>query len=55
MNLVKALFSNFFSRYKCWITIWQAHSPEKVKVMKEGLAKLKEQDIKAIEDLEKWK
>ena len=32
------------------ITIWQGHSPEQVKVMKEGVAKLKEQGIEAIED-----
>jgi hypothetical protein len=32
------------------ITIWQEHSPEQVKAMKDGLAKLKEQGIEAIED-----
>ncbi|OFX45037.1 MAG: ribosomal subunit interface protein [Bacteroidetes bacterium GWC2_33_15] len=32
------------------ITIWKGHSPEQVKAMKEGLAKLKEQGIEAIED-----
>ncbi|MES2617303.1 MAG: NAD(+)--rifampin ADP-ribosyltransferase [Bacteroidota bacterium] len=32
------------------ITVWQSHSPEVVKAMKEGLAKLKEQGIEAIED-----
>jgi len=32
------------------ITIWQGHSMEQVKAMKEGLAKLKEQGIEAIED-----
>lgn len=32
------------------VTIWQGHSPEQVKVMKDGLAKLKEQGIEAIED-----
>ena len=32
------------------ITIWQGHLPEKVKAMKDGLAKLKEQGIEAIED-----
>lgn len=31
------------------ITIWQGHSPEQVKAMKDGLAKLKEQGIEAIE------
>jgi len=29
---------------------WQGHSPEQLKTMKEGLAKLKEQGIEAIED-----
>lgn len=29
---------------------WQGHSPEQVKAMKDGLAKLKEQGIEAIED-----
>jgi hypothetical protein len=32
------------------ITIWQGHSPEQVKAMKDALAKLKEQGIEAIED-----
>jgi Rifampin ADP-ribosyl transferase len=32
------------------ITVWQGHSAEQIKVMKEGLAKLKEKGIKAIED-----
>ena len=32
------------------IAIWQEHSPEQVKAMKDGLAKLKEQGIEAIED-----
>jgi rifampin ADP-ribosylating transferase len=32
------------------ITIWQGHSPEQVKAMKDGLAKLKAQGIEAIED-----
>jgi len=32
------------------ITIWQRHSPEQVKAMKDGLAKLKEQGIETIED-----
>jgi hypothetical protein len=32
------------------ITIWQGHSPEQVKAMKDGVAKLKEQGIEAIED-----
>ncbi|MCF8297092.1 MAG: NAD(+)--rifampin ADP-ribosyltransferase [Melioribacteraceae bacterium] len=32
------------------ITIWQGHTPEQVNAMKDGLAKLKEQGIEAIED-----
>ena len=32
------------------ITIWQGHSPEQIKAMKDGLAKLKDQGIEAIED-----
>lgn len=32
------------------ITVWQGHPPEQVKAMKDGLAKLKEQGIEAIED-----
>ncbi len=32
------------------ITIWQGHKPEQVKAMQDGLAKLKEQGIEAIED-----
>ncbi|MDF3026006.1 MAG: Rifampin ADP-ribosyl transferase [Fluviicola sp.] len=32
------------------VTVWQGHSPEQVKAMKDGLAKLKENGIEAIED-----
>ena len=32
------------------VTIWQGHSPEQLKAMKDGLAKLKEQGIDAIEE-----
>ncbi len=32
------------------ITIWQSHSPEQVKAMKDGLAKLDAQGIETIED-----
>ncbi len=32
------------------VTIWQGHSPEQVRAMKDALAKLKEQGIEAIED-----
>jgi rifampin ADP-ribosylating transferase len=32
------------------ITNWQGHSPEQLKAMKDGLARLKELGIEAIED-----
>ncbi len=32
------------------VTVWQSHSPEQIKLMRSGLAKLKEQGIEAIED-----
>jgi hypothetical protein len=32
------------------ITIWQSHSPEQIKAMKDALAKLKEQGLDAIEN-----
>ncbi len=32
------------------VTIWQGHSAEQIKAMKEGILKLKEQGIDAIED-----
>ncbi len=32
------------------VTVWQSHSSEQVKVMKGGLAKLKEQGTDSIED-----
>jgi len=32
------------------ISIWQSHPPEQIKAMKEGLAKLKDEGIEAIED-----
>jgi rifampin ADP-ribosylating transferase len=32
------------------VTIWQGHLPEQLKAMKDGLARLKEQGIEAIED-----
>jgi rifampin ADP-ribosylating transferase len=32
------------------VTIWQGHSPEQIKTMKDALARLKEQGIEAIED-----
>jgi rifampin ADP-ribosylating transferase len=45
---------SYRSAYPCKvvgeITIWQGHSPEQVKSMKDGLAKLNEQGIEAIED-----
>jgi rifampin ADP-ribosylating transferase len=32
------------------VTAWKGHSPDQIKAMKDGLAKLKEQGIEAIED-----
>ncbi len=32
------------------VTIWQGHPAEQVKAMKDGLAKLKEQGIKSLND-----
>lgn len=32
------------------VTIWQGHSPEQVKAMKDGLAKLKEQGINSLNE-----
>ncbi len=32
------------------VTMWQGHSPENIRAMKDGLAKLEEQGIGAIED-----
>ncbi len=32
------------------VTVWQGHSAEQIKAMKEGIAKLKEQGLEAIED-----
>ncbi len=32
------------------VTVWQGHAKEQIKVMKEGLERLKEQGIEAIED-----
>jgi hypothetical protein len=32
------------------VTVWQSHSPEQLKAMKDGLDRLKEQGIEAIED-----
>ena len=32
------------------VTVWQSHSPEQIKAMKEGIAKLDAQGIGAIED-----
>lgn len=32
------------------VTIWQGHSPEQVKTMKDGLAKLKDQGIESLND-----
>src|SRR5690606_5251291 len=32
------------------VTLWKGHAPEQIKAMKDGLAKLNEQGIEAIED-----
>jgi rifampin ADP-ribosylating transferase len=32
------------------VTVWQSHSPEQIKAMKEGIEKLKQQGIMAIEE-----
>jgi len=32
------------------VTIWQGHSQEQIKAMTEGIAKLKEQGLEAIEE-----
>jgi len=32
------------------VSVWQGHSPEQVKTMKDNLEKLKQQGIEAIED-----
>lgn len=32
------------------ITVWKGHTPKQIKAMKDGLAKLKDQGIEAIED-----
>jgi hypothetical protein len=32
------------------VTVWQGHTPEQVRAMKDGIAKLKDQGIEAIED-----
>ena len=32
------------------ITVWQGHSPEKLKAMRDGLERLKQQGMEAIDD-----
>lgn len=32
------------------VTVWQGHSPDKVKSMKEGVEKLKEQGVKSLNE-----
>ncbi|MGL5889214.1 MAG: NAD(+)--rifampin ADP-ribosyltransferase, partial [Bacteroidia bacterium] len=32
------------------VTVWNGHPPEQIKAMKDGLTKLREQGIEAIED-----
>ena len=49
-NPTKSYRSNHPFKIVGEITIWKGHSPEQLKAMKNGLAKLKEQDIDAIED-----
>ena len=49
-NLTKSYRSTQPFRVVGEVTIWQGHSPEQLKAMKDGLAKLKEQGIEAIED-----
>lgn len=49
-NPTKSYRSNNSFKVVGEITIWQGHSPEQVKAMKDGLAKLKEKGIEAIED-----
>lgn len=49
-NPTKSYRSKFPCKVVGEITIWQGHTPEQVKSMKEGLARLNEQGIEAIED-----
>lgn len=49
-NPTKSYRSHYPFKVVGEITIWQGHTPEQVKAMKDGLAKLKEQGIEAIED-----
>lgn len=48
-NNNKSFQLNCYTKVVGEITIWRGHSPEQVKAMKDGLAKLKEQGIEAIE------
>jgi len=49
-NPTKSFRSKYPFKVVGEVTIWQAHSPEQVKAMKDGLEKLKELGIEAIED-----
>ncbi len=49
-NPTKSYRSKFPFKVVGEIAIWQAHPPEQVKAMKEGLAKLNDKGIEAIED-----
>lgn len=49
-NPTKSYFSQHPFKVVGEITIWQGHASEQVKAMKDGLAKLKDQGIEAIED-----
>ena len=49
-NPTKSFRSKYPFKVVGEVTIWRGHSSEQVKAMKDGLAKLKEQGIEAIED-----
>lgn len=49
-NPTKSFRSKYPFKVVGEVTIWRGHAPEQVKAMKDGLAKLKEQGIEAIED-----
>ena len=48
-NPTKSYRSAFPFKVVGEVTLWQGHAPEQVKAMKDGLEKLKEQGIEAIE------
>lgn len=49
-NPTKSCRSEFPFKVIGEVTIWQGHAPEQVKAMNDGLKKLREQGIEAIED-----